>query len=230
MRGRRRFRGLPALTILCSLAFGGTADAATLKLKCAGKGPRNVDSAGTVLCAGSPSRGRTISGTVRNDAGAPVAGALTLTYRSWTPAGVGYTIETTSTRQIAAKGDGTFSFKSKTATKESIVVDLAPDAALGIAAGAHAQADISRRLVTTLTKLGGGSVRITVKGTKHRPLKIYVLDASGYPISGVKPKNADAKGRATFDVGSRRGQFSYYVDAGVYTDLFWYAGRPTFKL
>jgi hypothetical protein len=230
VRGRRRIRGLLVLTILSSLGFAGAAGAATLKLKCAGKGPRNADSAGTVLCAGSPSKGRTISGTVRNDAGQPVAGHLTLTYKSWTPSNGAYTIAPTSTRQIVAKGDGTFSFKSKTATKESIVVDLAPDPALGIAAGVRAQADVSRRLITKLAKLGGGGVRITVKGTKHRPLKVYVLDPSGYPISGVKPKKADAKGRATFDLGSRRGQFTYYVDAGVYGDLFWYAARPTFRL
>ncbi len=232
MSHRRRIRGLLVLTILFALAFAATAGAATLTLKCAGKGPRNKDSAGTVLCAGSPSKGRTISGTVRNDAGQGVAAKLTLTYQSWTPVagGTGYTIKTRTTRQIAAKGDGSFSFKSKTATKESIVVDLAPDATLGIAGAVRAQADVSRQLITTISKLGGGSVRLTVKGTKHRPLKLYVLDPSGYEIPGVKWKKADAKGQATFDLGSRRGQFSYYVDAGVYNDLFWYLGRPTFKL
>lgn len=230
MSHRRRTQGLLVLTVLFALAFAATAGAATLTLKCAGKGPRNADSAGTVLCAGSPSKGRAISGKVRNDAGQPVAAKLTLTYQSWTPVKVGYTIQTRATREITAKSDGSFSFKSKTATKESIVVDLAPDAALGIAGAVRAQADVSRQLITTVTKLGGGSVRLTVKGTKHRPLKLYVLDPSGYPISGVKPKNADSKGQATFNVGSRRGQFSYYVDAGVYTDLFWDAGRPTFKL
>jgi hypothetical protein len=225
-----RAQGLLVMTILSSLAFTGAADAATVKLKCAGKGPRNEDSAGTVLCAGSASKGRTISGVVRNDARHPVAGRLTLTYESWTPSGGAYTIHPTSMRQVTAKSDGTFSFKSKTATKESIVVDLAADTSLDIAAGVQAQADVSRQLIVKLKKLGGGSIRITVKGTKHRPLKIYVLDASGYPISGVKPKKADSKGRATFNLGSRRGQFSYYVDAGVYSDLFWYASRTTFKL
>lgn len=227
---RRRVQGLLVLTILSALALSATAGAATLTLKCAGKGARNKDSAGTVLCAGSPSKGRTISGTIRNDAGQPVAGKVTLTYKSWTPAGTGYTIKTRTTRELTAKADGSFSFTSKTATKESIVADLVADPALGIAAAVRAQADVSRKLVVTVTKLGGGSVRITVKGTKHRPLKIYVLDPTGYEISGVKPKNADAKGRATFDLGSRRGQFSYYVDAGVYDDLFWYLGRPAFKL
>lgn len=230
MSHRRRFQGLFVLTILTALALSATAGAATLTLKCAGKGARSKDSAGTVACAGSPSKGRTISGTIRNDAGQPVAGKVTLTYKSWIPAGTGYTIKTRTTREVTAKADGSFSFTSKTATKESIVADLVADPALGIAAGARAQADVSRKLVVTVTKLGGGGIRITVKGTKHRPLKIYVLDPSGYEISGVKPKNADAKGQAAFDLGSRRGQFSYYVDAGVYDDLFWYLGRPKFKL
>jgi hypothetical protein len=225
----RRLTVLPILAIVSSLTIAGAADAATLKLACSGKGPRNADSSGTVLCAGSPGKGRTISGTVRNDAGQPVAGALTLTYQSWTPVKVGYNIVPTSTRQVVAGSDGTFSFHSDTATKESIVVDLAGDPTLGIAAGVRAQADVSRQLTTKLKKLGGGRVRITTTGT-DRPLKVYVLDASGYPISGVKPKKADRRGRATFNVGSRRGQFSYYVDAGVYDDLFWVSRRPTFRL
>lgn len=235
-RRRHRMPGLLVLTILSSLtlavAVAAPAGAATLRLRCAGRGARNADSAGTVLCAGSPSRGRTIAGVVRNDAGQPVAGKLTLTYKSWTPVpnGVGYTIRPTSTREVTAKADGSFSFASRTATKESIVVALAADPALGIAAPVQAQADVSRQLITTLKKLGGGSLRITVKGTTHRPLKIYVLDASGYQIPGVKPKNADGSGSATFNVGSRRGQFTYYVDAGVYNDLFWYASRPRFSL
>jgi len=27
-----------------------------------------------------------------------------------------------------------------------------------------------------------------------------------------------------------RGQFAYYVDAGKHNDLFWYQGRPKFRL
>lgn len=218
-----------------ALAFGAplaaSAGAAELKLHCAGKGPRNKDSANTVLCAANPGHSRSVAGTVRNDAGQAVAGKLTVTYSSWTPAhGGGYTIKPRTTREIAANADGTFSVPSNPKTRESIRVDLAADPALGIAAGIFAQAEVSRRLVTTIKKLGGGSVKVTVKGTKIRPLKLYVLDASGYKLPGVRSKKANGEGSATFNLGSRRGQFSTYVDAGIYGDLFWYETRKSFRL
>lgn len=230
MTSRSRLAALAAPLIL-ALSTTTAADAATLQLKCAGKGARNKDSAGTVLCAGSPSKGRAIAGTVRNDAGQPVAASVTVTISSWTLApNSGYYVKPTSTREIVAKADGSFSFKRNPKTRESYRFDVVPDAALGIAAAASGEAQISRRLKIKLAKLGGGKIRITVKGTTVRPLKVHVLDASGYALSGTKPKNVDRKGRATFNLGSMRGQFSYYVDAGRYGDLFWYEGRPKFRL
>jgi hypothetical protein len=215
-----------------ALAVPALADAAELKLSCAGKGARNKDSAGTVLCAGDPAKGRTIAGTARNDAGQPVAAKIAVTLSSWTvaPNGIGYNVKPTSTREIVAKADGGFSFKLNPKTRESVKFELAADPALGIAAAASAQAEVSRKLKVKLAKLGGGKVRITVRGTTLRPLKVYILDSSGYALSGVKPKKVDAKGRASFDLGSRRGQFSYYVDAGVFDDLLWYQGRPKLRL
>lgn len=222
-----------ALVGLAALALtAASAQASTVTLRCAGRGARNSDSAGTVLCAGSPARGRTIAGVVRNDAGQPVAAKLTVTYSSWTvaPNGVGYVVKPRETREVVAKGDGSFSVASRTATRESIRVEVVPDAALGIAGGASAQGEVSRKLAITLAKLGGGKVRITVKGTRQRPLKAYVLSESGYQLPGIPPRNVDGGGQATFNLGSLRGRFSYYVDAGVYDDLFWYQGRPAFRL
>lgn len=233
--GARRTRAA-ALTLTTTLTLALTvtalADAAELKLSCAGKGARNKDSAGTVLCAGDPAKGRTIAGTVRNDAGQPVAAKVSVTFSSWTvaPNGIGYTVKPTSTREIVAKANGSFSVKLNPKTRESAKFDVAADPALGIAAGASAQAQVSRKLKIKLAKLGGGKVRITVKGTTIRPIKAHVLDASGYPLSGVKPKNVDGKGGASFNLGGLRGQFSYYADLGVYADLFWYERRPTFRL
>jgi opacity protein-like surface antigen len=220
------------LTAAFAVALPAAAEAAELKLSCAGKGSRNKDSAGTVLCAGSLSKGRAIAGTVRNDAGQPVAAKVTVTVSSWTiaPNGIGYNVKPTSTREIVAKANGSFSFKRNPKTRESLKFDVAADSALGIAAGASAQAEVSRKLKIKLAKLGGGKVKLTVKGTTIRPLKAYILDSSGYALSGTKPKNLDRKGRATFDLGSMRGQFSYYVDAGKYDDLFWYQSRPKFRL
>ncbi len=230
-------RSLPSLlaAVCLGVALTASASAAELKLACAGKGPRKEDSAGTVLCAANPGKARKLSGTVRNDVGQPVAGKLTVTYSSWSVAsnGIGYVVEPYSTREVAAGADGSFSLSSNTKTKESIRVDLAADPALGIAGGARAQADVSRRLVTTVKKLGGGRVKVTVKGTAARPLKIFVLDASGYRLPGVGAKKANRAGSANFDLGSRRGQFTTFVDVGAkgnLTDLFWAALRPKFRL
>jgi hypothetical protein len=231
MTTRSRVAALAAPLII-ALSIPVAADAATLKLSCAGKGARNKDSAGTVLCAGSPSKGRAIAGVVRNDAGQPVAAKVTVTVSSWTiaPNGIGYSVKPIATREIVAKANGSFSFKRNPKTRESLKFDVAPDPALGIAVPATGQAQISRQLKVKLAKLGGGKVRITVKGTTIRPLKVYILDSFGYTLSGTKPKNVDRKGRASFDLGSMRGQFSYYVDAGRYDDLFWYQSRPKFRL
>jgi hypothetical protein len=87
--------------------------------------------------------------------------------------------------------------------------------------------------VTTVKKLGGGRVKLTVKGTALRPLKLWVLNESGYPLPGVKPKQANRKGSATFDVGSQRGKLATYAEVGAkggLTDLFWYGVRKTFRL
>lgn len=221
-----------AVTTVAALALlGASAQAAAVTLRCAGRGARNRDSAGTVLCAGSPSKGRTIAGVVRNDAGQPVAAKLTVTYSDWIPnTGGGYLVRARETREVTAAGDGSFSIRSKTTTRESIRVDVVADAALGVAGGAFAQAEVSRRLNVTLTKLGSGVVRLTVKGTRVRPIKAWILGETGYQLPGVRPKNIDGRGQATFNLGSMRGRFSYYVDAGIYDDLFWYLGRPAFRL
>jgi hypothetical protein len=57
------------------------------------------------------------------------------------------------------------------------------------------------------------------------PLKVSVT-SGGYYVPGIpKFKKADRKGSVTFNLGSRHGKFGYYVDAGVYKDLFWPQSR-----
>jgi hypothetical protein len=231
--GMRRATAIALLACLATFGLlAASAQGATVSLRCAGRGARNRDSAGTVLCAGS-TKGRTLAGVAKDDAGRPVAARLTVTYSSWIPSpGGGYAITPRATKEIAAKPDGSFSFKSNPATKESIRVDVVADATLGVSGGAFASAEVSRQLVVRLAKLGGGVVRFTVTGTRHRPLKLYVLDSSGYPVSGVKPKNVDGRGQATFNLSSvpRGFRLTYYVDAGdVLGDLFWYQSRVPFK-
>ena len=75
-------------------------------------------------------------------------------------------------------------------------------------------------------------MRFTVTGTRHRPLKVWVLDCSGYPVSGVKPKNVNGRGQATFNLASVPAGYrlTYFVDAGdALNDLFWYQSRVPFR-
>ena len=233
----RRAVRLPALTALSSvallLAISAPASAAELALKCAGPGPRSSDSSGEIHCAANPGKARAIAGTVRNDAGQPVAAKVTVTRSTWVVApGGGYHVKPTNTTEIAAKADGTFTFATSPKGRETLRFDVAADPALGIAAGASAEAEVARRLVIKVAKLGGGLVRFTVAGTKLRPIKITITDTSGYAVSGLRPKKINRAGKATFNLGSRMGRFSYYLDAGAYQDLFWYETvvRKTFKL
>jgi hypothetical protein len=233
--GIGRARAIAALAIASMAllaAFGATAQASSVTLRCAGRGPRNRDSADTTLCASSP-KGRTIAGVVKDDAGKPVAARLSVTYSRWIPTGdSSFSVKVYMTKEVAAKGDGSFSFASNPATKESIRVDVVADEALGVSGGAFAEAEVSRRLVVRIAKLGGGMVRFTVTGTRHRPLKVYVLDSSGYQLSGIKPKNANGRGQATFDLHTLPAGYSltYFVDAGdSLNDLFWYQSRVPFR-
>lgn len=217
-----------ALALVASLALAAAAGAAKVELKCGGKGAHNKDSAGTILCAAEPGKARTITGSVRDDAGKPVATRVTVTFSDWIPAaGGGYTIKEASTKTISSNPSGAFSLPVKAETKVSVEFAVGDEAA-GVS-GTSAQADVSRRLDVKLSKLGAGKVKLAVKGAAGKRLKLYVLDSSGYEIRGVPPKTTKS-GSAAFNLGSRRGQFSYYVDAGVYTDLYWYEGRRSFRL
>lgn len=229
-RPRRRFvTSLVALGLGIAL-FASAAQAAEIGLACAGKGPRNEDSAGTVLCAAAPGKACVVSGVLRNDAGQPVAGKVKVTFAAWIPAGGGsFSITPESTQTVAAGADGQFAVPVKTATKVTVYFESLADEKLGVSP-VKAQADVSRQLVTTIKKLGGGRVKFTAKGAGKIPLKLYILDSSGYELSGVKPKQANKAGSAIFDLGGMRGEFSYYVDAGIYGDLFWEGTRGTFKL
>lgn len=229
-RARSRLAVLALSTVAAVLAFAVAAQASEIALACDGKGPRNKDSAGTVLCAAAPGKARVVSGVLSDDAGKPVAGKVKVTFADWIPSSGGsFSITPGATQTVSAGANGRFSVPVKTATKVSVYFEALADEKLGVSP-VKAQADVSRELAVTLKKLGGGTVKLTVKGAGSAPLKLYVLDSSGYELSGVKPKKADKAGSAVFDLGSMHGEFSYYVDAGVLGDLFWEGTRATFRV
>ena len=71
-----------------------------------------------MLCAAAPGKARTISGTVRDDAGKPVAAKILVSFITWTPHGGGsFSLETTSTKTISANAGGKFTLPVKVATQ-----------------------------------------------------------------------------------------------------------------
>lgn len=217
-----------AACLLLAAGAGAAQAAATLTLKCAGK-PHNEDSAGTKLCTANGGRAGKIIGAVRNDAGQPVAGTVTVEYIDWNPVpSGGYQLKVVSTKQVTANAAGELTITSDTPTRQSIRVTLAADPALGISTSPVAEAEVQRRFTVVVKKLGGGSVKLTVKGTKVRPMKISLTDPSGYYVPGIpKVKKVDAQNSVVFNLGNRTGKFGYYVDTGVYDDLFWPQARGT---
>lgn len=222
-------RRLAVLAVaLAALAFAASASAATVSLKCGGKGPRNKDSAGTVLCAAEPGKARVITGVVRDDANKPVATKVTATFYTWTPtSGGAFNIDEAETKTLSSKPNGSFSLPVKVDSRLNVKFSVGDEAKAVGAASAEAQ--VSRRLEVKLTKLGGGKVKLGVKGAAGKKLKLYVLDPSGYEMSGV-PAKTTKSGSAVFNLGSRRGEFSYYVEVLVYGDLYWEERRATFHL
>lgn len=224
----RRLALFAALAAPGLLVFAAVASAGEIKLACAGKGPRNKDSAGVVLCAAAPGKARTVSGTIRDDSGKPVAAKILVTFISWTPQGEGaFSLEPTATKTVSANADGKFSLPVKVAPRLNVRFEAVADEKLGISGG-FAEAEVSRRLDVRLKKLGGGRLKFTVKGAS--PVRVYVLDSSGYELSGVRPKRANKAGVAIFNLGNLHGEFSYYVDVGALADLYWEDPRHTFEL
>jgi hypothetical protein len=210
-----------AFAALALLAVAATASASSIALECGGKGKHNKDSVGSVLCADKPGKPRVIEGVVRDDSNKPVAGPVTVTLSKWVPKGGYYSVEEFKTLTVHANAAGKFTYAAKTATKLTIKFE---------AAGAFAQAEVSRELQVSIKKLGGGRVKMTVKGAGKIPLKLYLLDESGYPLPGTSAKKANKAGSAVFNLGNFHGKFTYYVDAGEYGDLFWETRGPTLHI
>lgn len=210
-----------ALSAAAVLSLAASASAASIALGCGGKGKRSKDSAGVVLCAAKPGKARRIEGVLRDDSNKPVAGEVAITLSNWVPHDDYYSIHPFKTVTVRANGAGRFAYAATTSTRVSLRFE---------AGGAIAEAEVSRELNVSVKKLGGGRVKMTVKGAGKVPLKLYLLDESGYPLPGTKGLKANRAGSATFHVGRYHGPFTYYVDAGVYGDLYWETRGPTFHI
>lgn len=210
-----------ALAVLALLALAATASASTISLKCGGKGGRYQSEPNSISCGVKPGKARTIEGVVRDDANQPVAGPVTVRLSQWIPKGGYYSVEEFKTLTVAANAAGRFSYKAKTATKITARFE---------AAGISAEADVSRELQVRVAKLGGGKVKVTVKGAGKAPIKMFLVGDSGYPLPGTAGKRLSKAGVAIFDVGSYRGPYSWVFEAGDYDDLFWTNRGPSLRI
>jgi hypothetical protein len=214
-----------ALAALGLLAVASGAQAASLNLKCSGKGPQvKAQEYETAQCTVEAGKTRNLEGVLRNDKNKPVAGKLKVTISDWTPAGGGaFDIEPTSTVEIKAAANGKFKLPVTTKTEETVYVEAIGDPESEVSAITQ-EVNIQRYVSATAKVLGGGKVKVTVKGIEG-PFKVGVTEEYGYPAPGGSPRKAK-NGTAIFNLHSLRGTLGISVEAGVYTDLYYIDAKP----
>lgn len=219
-----------ALATLGLLLAAGGAEAATLNLKCSGKGEQvKAQEYTSASCAVEAGKTRNIEGVLRNDKNKPVAGTLKVTFSKWIPQGNdSFSITPEKTIEIKAAANGKFKVPNVTTkTEETVFIEAIgdPDAELS---AVSQEVNIQRYVTATAKAIGGGKVKVTVQGAEP-PFKIAITDESGYYVSGGSPRKASKAGTAVFNLHGARGTFNIYVDAGDLGDLY-YIDAKSFRL
>jgi hypothetical protein len=215
-----------AVATLGLMALAAGAQAASLNLKCSGKGPQNkAQEYETASCAVEKGKTRNIEGVLRNDKNKPVAGALNVTFSAWEPQGGGaYDITPQKTIEVKAGANGKFTIpKITTKTEETVFIEAVGDGESELSTVTQ-EVNIQRYVSATAKKLGGGKVKVTVKGVEG-PFKVSI-GLEGYPASGGAPRQAGKAGVATFTLRDPHGTFGIYVDAGELTNLYYVDSHP----
>lgn len=219
---------LAALVAL--LALAASAQAATLTLKCSGKGPQyKAQEYSTAECTVAKGQKRNLEGVLRNDKNKPVAGTLKVTISKWVPQGDGaYAVTPEKEFEVKAAANGKFKVPNLTTkTEATVFIEAVADADAEVSTVAQ-EVNIQRLVTATAKVLGGGKVKVTVKGAEL-PFKIGITEEEGYFVSGGLARKASKAGTAVFALGSQRGKFNIYVDAGELGDLYYIQAKP-FKL
>jgi hypothetical protein len=227
MKRHRRTASIAlALATLGLLALAASAGAATLTTKCSGGGPQNkAQEYETASCAVRAGETRQIEGVVRNDKNKPVGAKLKVTFSKWIPAGnSSYDITPEKEVEIKAGANGKFKIPATTTTEETVFVEAIGDADLELST-VTAEVNVQRLVTATAKKLGGGKVKVTVKGASS-PVKVGITDEEGYFVSGGAKRKASKAGVATFSLGNQHGTFGIFVDAGELADLYYVEAKP----
>jgi hypothetical protein len=210
-----------ALAALGLLLTAGGAEAATLNLKCSGKGVQTkAQEYETAQCGVEAGKTRNIEGVLRNDKNKPVAGTLNVTFSNWEPQGSGtYDITPYKTVAVKAAANGKFTIpKVTTKTEETVFIEAVGD---GESELSNVVQEVNIQRIVTLRgkKLGGGKVQVTVKGIEG-PFKVAIYQ-EGYAVSGGSPRKANKAGVAIFTLRDAHGTLGINVDAGELTDLYY---------
>jgi hypothetical protein len=215
-----------ALAALGLLLMAGGAEAATLNLKCSGKGEQvKAQEYETASCAVEAGKTRNIEGVLRNDKNKPVAGTLNVTFSAWEPQGGGaYDITPQKTITVKSAAGGKFKIPNVTTkTEETVFIEAVGDGESELSTVAQ-EVNVQRLVTVRGKKLGGGKVQVTVKGTSA-PAKV-ALELEGYPASGGAARKPNKAGVAIFNLRSQRGTFGIFLEAGELTDLYYVDSQP----
>ncbi len=228
-RARRTLTLALAVAALGLLALASGAQAATLTTKCSGKGPQSkAQEYETGECAVEAGQKRDIEGVVRNDKNKPVAATLKVTFSAWEPQGGGeYDITPFKTIEVKSGANGKFKVPNVTTkTEETVYIEAIGDGEAELSTVAT-EVNIQRLVTAKVKKLGGGKVKVTIKGAAT-PFKVAITE-EGYPASGGSARKANKAGVVTFNLRSTYGELGVLLEAGELTDLYYFAGA-TFKL
>ena len=215
-----------ALAVLGLLLMAAGAEAATLNLKCSGKGEQvKAQEYETAQCVVEAGKTRNIEGVLRNDKNKPVAGTLKVTFSNWEPQGGGaYDITPYKTIEVKSSANGKFTIpKVTTKTEETVFIEAVGDGESELSTVAQ-EVNIQRLVTASVKTTGGGNVKVTIKGAAA-PFKIGITEGEGYFASGGAAKKASKAGVATFHLRSTFGSLNVYFEAGELTDLYYFAGK-----
>jgi hypothetical protein len=217
-----------AVAALGLLALAATAQASSLNLKCSGKGVQNkAQEYETASCTVEQGKARNIEGVLRNNDNKPVASTLKVTFSNWEPQGNGaYDITPYKTIEVKSAANGKFKIPGVTAkTEETVFIEAGENFESDVSPVTQ-EINIQRYVSATAKKLGGGKVKVTVKGIEG-PFKVGITEES-YAVSGGATRKANKAGVAIFHLSHAYGTLGIYVDAGQLTDLY-YIDSHSFK-
>jgi hypothetical protein len=216
-----------ALAALGLLLAAAGAEASSLSLKCSGHGPQTkAQEYETAECAVEAGQTRNIEGVLRNNKNKPVAATIKVTFSKWEPQGGGaYNITPYKTIEVRSGANGKFTVPKVTTKTEETVFIEAPEDFEAEVSPVTQEVNIQRLVTVRGKKLGGGKVKVTVKGAEGK-LKVGLTEEEGYYVSGGAPRKLSKAGTAVFDLHGQRGTFGILLDAGEYSDLYYVDSQP----